>query len=220
MESGRGREAVSVATLERRLSGVCWRYRQMGEALDVSDPHIATVLAGIRRAHGRPPAQKEAIFADDLLAMLATLENDLRGLRDKAILAIGFAGGLRRSEIVGLDCGPDQSEDGTGWIDIFAAGVDGSSAGKKPVAKAPEAAKDDPEETGASMEGDSEVSTATNEGGPIADDQWQDRLARGRDRPRLLSSHLPRRHARDLDAARPHQSWPAVPPRRQEKRGR
>ena len=32
---------------------------------------------------------------------------------------IGFAGGLRRSEIVGLDCGPDQSEDGTGWIEIF-----------------------------------------------------------------------------------------------------
>jgi integrase len=128
MQSGRGREAVSVATLERRLSGVCWRYRQLGEALDVSDPHIATVLAGIRRAHGRPPVQKEAIFADDLLAMLATLENDLRGLRDKAILAIGFAGGLRRSEIVGLDCGPDQSEDGTGWIEIFAAGVDVSSA--------------------------------------------------------------------------------------------
>ena len=65
------------------------------------------MLAGIRRRHGRPPVQKEAIFADDLLAMLATLDNDLRGLRDKAILAIGFAGGLRRSEIVGLDCGPN-----------------------------------------------------------------------------------------------------------------
>ena len=103
----------------------------MGEALDVSDPHIATVLAGIRRAHGRPPVQKEAIFADDLLAMLATLENDLRGLRDKAILAIGFAGGLRRSEIVGLDCGPDQTEDGTGWIEIFAGGgVDAFGAGQ------------------------------------------------------------------------------------------
>jgi len=119
MEGERGREPVSVATLERRLSGVCWRYRQLGAPLDVGDPHIATVLAGIRRAHGRPPAQKEAIFADDLLAMLATLENDLRGLRDRAILAIGFAGGLRRSEIVGLDCGPDQSDDGTGWIEIF-----------------------------------------------------------------------------------------------------
>jgi integrase len=123
-----GREPVSVATLERRLAGICWHYRQRGAPLDTSDRHISTVLAGIRRAHGRPPAQKEAIFADELLAMLATLDMDLRGLRDRAILAIGFAGGLRRSEIVGLDCGPDQSEDGTGWIEIFPSGADLSSA--------------------------------------------------------------------------------------------
>ncbi|WP_330085198.1 tyrosine-type recombinase/integrase [Methylocystis iwaonis] len=121
MEDGRGRNPLSVSSLERRLSGICWHYRQLGAPLDTSDRHIATVLAGIRRAHGRPPIQKEAIFAEDLLAMLATLGNDLRGLRDKAILAIGFAGGLRRSEIVGLDCGPDQTEDGTGWIEIFPA---------------------------------------------------------------------------------------------------
>jgi len=166
MESERGREAVCVATLERRLSGICWRYRQLGQALDVSDPHIATVLAGIRRAHGRPPVQKEAIFADDLLAMLATLENDLRGLRDKAILAIGFAGGLRRSEIVGLDCGPDQTEDGTGWIEIFAGGgVDAFGAGKNPVAKPFEAAIEAPQEAGAAIADGLEGSRATNEGG-------------------------------------------------------
>jgi integrase len=35
----------------------------------------------------------------------------------------GFAGGLRRSEIVGLDCGPDQTEDGAGWIEIFPEGA-------------------------------------------------------------------------------------------------
>jgi integrase len=125
-----GRAPVSVATLERRLAGICWHYRQRGEPLDTSDRHISTVLAGIRRAHGRPPVQKEAIFADELIAMLATLDMDLRGLRDRAILAIGFAGGLRRSEIVGLDCGPDQSEDGTGWIEIFPAGEDISSASR------------------------------------------------------------------------------------------
>jgi integrase len=130
MEGVRGREPVSVATLERRLAGICWHYRQRGAPLDTSDRHISTVLAGIRRAHGRPPAQKEAIFADELLAMLAALDMDLRGLRDRAILAIGFAGGLRRSEIVGLDCGPDQSEDGTGWIEIFSAGADLSSASR------------------------------------------------------------------------------------------
>jgi integrase len=118
----RGAE-LSVATLERRLSGIAWRYRQLGEPLEIRDRHIATVLAGIRRRHGRPPAQKAAIFADELLAMLATLEMDLRGLRDRAILAIGFAGGLRRSEIVGLDCGPDQSEDGSGWVELFPEGA-------------------------------------------------------------------------------------------------
>ena len=122
--SPRNAEAgVSVATLERRLSGICWRYRQLGQPLDVRDRHIATVLAGIRRKHARPPTQKAAIFADELLAMLATLDMDLRGLRDRAILALGFAGALRRSEIVGLDCGPGQSEDGGGWVEIMEGGA-------------------------------------------------------------------------------------------------
>ena len=119
----RGGAELSVGTLERRLSGIAWRYRQLGQPLDIRDRHIATVLAGIRRRHARPPLQKAAIFADELLAMLATLDMDLRGLRDRAILAIGFAGGLRRSEIVGLDCGPDQSEDGSGWIEIVPEGA-------------------------------------------------------------------------------------------------
>jgi integrase len=118
----RGAE-LSVATLERRLSGIAWRYRQLGQPLEIRDRHIATVLAGIRRRHGRPPSQKAAVFADELLAMLATLEMDLRGLRDRAILAIGFAGGLRRSEIVGLDCGPNQTEDGSGWVEVFPEGA-------------------------------------------------------------------------------------------------
>ncbi len=128
--TGRGTAPSSVGTLERRLSGIAWHYRQLGQPLDTQDRHIATVLAGIRRQHGKPPAQKEAIFADELFAMLATLDMDLRGLRDRAILAVGFAGGLRRSEIVGLDCGPDQSEDGTGWIEIFGPSVDVSCARK------------------------------------------------------------------------------------------
>jgi integrase len=118
----RGAE-LAVATLERRLSGIAWRYRQLGQPLEIRDRHIATVLAGIRRRHGRPPSQKAAVFADELLAMLATLDMDLRGLRDRAILAIGFAGGLRRSEIVGLDCGPNQTEDGSGWVEVFPEGA-------------------------------------------------------------------------------------------------
>jgi len=111
--------ALSVSSIERRLSGLAWGYAQRGERLDRKDRHIATVLAGIRRKHARPPAQKEAILPEDLRDMLATLPHDLRGLRDRAILLIGFAGGLRRSEIVSLDHGKDDTPDSGGWIAIM-----------------------------------------------------------------------------------------------------
>jgi site-specific recombinase XerD len=103
-------EASSVRTIERRLSAITWRFAQNGTPLDRADRHIATVLAGIRRKHGRPPAQKEAVLPADLIAMLDTCPlGDLRGLRDRAILLLGFAGGLRRSEIVGVDVDREQT---------------------------------------------------------------------------------------------------------------
>ncbi|RNF33281.1 tyrosine-type recombinase/integrase [Paracoccus methylarcula] len=118
-----GAPALSVTTIERRLSGLAWNYTQRGFALARSDRHIATVLAGIRRRHARPPVQKDPIGPDDIRAMLATLPHDLRGLRDRAILLLGYAGGLRRSEITGLDVHKDDTPDSGGWIELFADGV-------------------------------------------------------------------------------------------------
>jgi integrase len=114
---------LSVSTIERRLSGLAWNYAQRGFALDRKNRHIATVLAGIKRKHARPPVQKEAILAEDILAMVATLPFDLRGLRDRAILLLGYAGGLRRSEIVGLDVHKDDTPDSGGWIEIMEKGA-------------------------------------------------------------------------------------------------
>ncbi|MDZ4311195.1 MAG: tyrosine-type recombinase/integrase [Cypionkella sp.] len=114
---------LSVASIERRLSGLGWGYAQRGQQLDRKDRHIASVLAGIRRKHARPPVQKEAILPEDIRDMLATLPHDLRGLRDRAILLIGFAGGLRRSEIVSLDHGRDDTPDSGGWVEILDNGA-------------------------------------------------------------------------------------------------
>src|SRR6202451_1097521 len=114
----------SVRTIERRLSALRWNFAQRGEQFDRADRHVATVLAGVRRTQGRPPEQKEAILPEDLKAMIATLDlRNLRGLRDRAILLLGFAGGLRRSEIVGLDCAARQTRDGTGWTEILDKGI-------------------------------------------------------------------------------------------------
>ncbi|WP_272010670.1 tyrosine-type recombinase/integrase [Roseovarius sp. ZX-A-9] len=114
---------LAVSTIERRLSGLAWNYAQRGFTLDRKDRHIATVLAGIKRKHARPPVQKEAILAEDILAMVATLPYDLRGLRDRAILLLGYAGGLRRSEIVSLDVQKDDTPDSGGWIEILEKGA-------------------------------------------------------------------------------------------------
>ncbi len=122
--AGRGVKANSVSTIERRLSAIGWNYAQRGTPLDRKDRAIATVMAGIRNTHASPPRQKEAILPEDLISMLETLDRGtLRGLRDRAMLLIGFAGGLRRSEIVGLDLGREQTEDGRGWIQIFDKGL-------------------------------------------------------------------------------------------------
>lgn len=119
-----GRKPNSVSTIERRLSSLAWNYAQRGQTLDRRDRHITTVLAGIRNRHAAPPRQKEAILPEDLIAMLETLDRGtLRGLRDRAMLLIGFAGALRRSEIVGLDVGRDQTEDGRGWVEFYDRGL-------------------------------------------------------------------------------------------------
>jgi integrase len=118
-----GKKPSTVRTIERRLSAIAWNCAQRGQPLDRADRHIAEVMSGIRRRHARPPDQKEAVLAEDLMRMVATLDHGLRGLRDRAILLIGFAGGLRRSEITGLDCGPDHTEDGAGWIEFLDQGV-------------------------------------------------------------------------------------------------
>lgn len=120
----RGMKPNSVSTIERRLSAISWNCTQRGMALDRKNRAIATVLAGIRNSHARPPLQKEAVLADDIIAMLETLDRGtLRGMRDRAMLLVGFAGGLRRSEIVGLDLKADQTEDSRGWIEILDKGM-------------------------------------------------------------------------------------------------
>lgn len=121
--SGDGVPKAAASSIERRLAAITTTYRSAGTPLPRQDRHIIDVMAGIRRTHGRPPRKKEALFAEDILAMVATLPNTLRGIRDRAILLVGFAGALRRSEVTGLDCGQEQTQDSGGWIEFLDQGL-------------------------------------------------------------------------------------------------
>ena len=121
---GAGGKARTVATIERRLSALAWHFAQRALLFDRKNRHVATVLAGVRRTHGQPPVQKEALLPEHVLAMLDLLPpSSLRNLRDRAILLLGFAGGLRRSEIAGLVMSPEDLLEGSGWPEFFEEGV-------------------------------------------------------------------------------------------------
>jgi site-specific recombinase XerD len=95
------------STIGRRLAAIGYMHAQAGY-----DPPqqqqgavaIRNAVAGIRRTHGIRKVQKRAADGDMLRDMLRACEGDsVRAVRDRALLAIGMAAALRRSELVALD---------------------------------------------------------------------------------------------------------------------
>jgi integrase len=95
-------DRYTVATIDRRLSSIGYYHKQARHALPTKDPEVERTMRGIRRAKGIAPNGKAPILTPLLRQMVAALPDDLPGLRDKALLLIGFAGAFRRSELVGL----------------------------------------------------------------------------------------------------------------------
>ena len=93
---------VKANTVERRLTAISQAHQFAGCANPVEDKLVRTVMAGIRRVKGTAQQGKEPLSPDVLRKMFAGTPDDLRTTRDRALLLVGFAGALRRSELVGL----------------------------------------------------------------------------------------------------------------------
>ncbi len=96
-------EHLAVSTLRLRLSALVSRARATRQRLDRTHPVLQAVMAGIARTKGAPPRRVRPLLAPDLAAFCQDDPRDARACRDQAILLLGFAGALRRSELVGLD---------------------------------------------------------------------------------------------------------------------
>lgn len=115
-EDERATAGLKVSTLERRLSAINQAHRQTGHEAPASrrDEPLHSVWAGITRTKGVAPEKVAPALPDDLRHMVEALPREgtpsgddgeltFRSKRDRALLLVGFAGALRRSELVAIE---------------------------------------------------------------------------------------------------------------------
>jgi integrase len=100
-EAGR----VKVGTIASSLSAIGYFHLMAGIPQDAQPhrhPSVQAIWAGIRRVHGAPPKRVAPLLIGELRQVADVLGDRLIDIRDRALLAIGFAGALRRSELCAL----------------------------------------------------------------------------------------------------------------------
>ena len=95
------------STLKRRLASISIIHKMKGHYIDTKHPIIMKNLMGIKRIKGSNQKGKKPLLINDLKKLIKviheTKEKDLKKIRDKALVLIGFSGGFRRSELVNIE---------------------------------------------------------------------------------------------------------------------
>lgn len=97
-------------TLRLRAAAIRFLHRAAGLPSPTDTAEVSETMAGIRRAAPNPRKKRAATLAV-LRELLAPIPDDLRGRRDRALLLVGFAGALRRSELAAVQFGDLQRTD-------------------------------------------------------------------------------------------------------------
>ena len=95
---------LKAATITRRLTSINTAHKAAKEDSPATMNHllVADTLHGIRRTLGVAQTRKKPLTRERIVKLLNALEGPIAGARDKALLLIGFAGSLRRSELAGI----------------------------------------------------------------------------------------------------------------------
>jgi site-specific recombinase XerD len=95
------------STLKRRLASISIIHKTKGHYIDTKHPIIVENLMGIKRTNGSNQKGKKPLLINDLKLLIQAIdgsqEKNIRKIRDKALVLIGFSGGFRRSELVDIE---------------------------------------------------------------------------------------------------------------------
>ena len=96
-----------ISTLRRRLVSISMFHKLKGHYLDTKHPIIVENLMGIRRTKGSIQKGKKPILINHLKLIINAINEhkieDIKKLRDKTIILLGFGGGFRRTELISID---------------------------------------------------------------------------------------------------------------------
>ena len=98
---------IKMSTLKRRLVSIGVIHKLKGHYLDTKHPSIIENVMGIKRRKGSIQKGKKPLLINNLKQIINVIDkdqnNEIKKLRDRTIILIGFSGGFRRNEIVSLD---------------------------------------------------------------------------------------------------------------------
>ena len=95
-------DSHKVGTIECYLSVIVEACKLHGDPSPREHPVIKEFMKGLRNKYGAPQREADPILLETLKAMLSALPDNVIGIRDHALLVVGFASACRRSEIVGF----------------------------------------------------------------------------------------------------------------------
>jgi site-specific recombinase XerD len=94
---------LKISTIRRRSAAIAYFHRLRGFETPTSSELVKAVLAGISREKRVAPERKAPATVEVIKRLVRGLDDSLIGTRDRALLLLGFACALRRSELVGLN---------------------------------------------------------------------------------------------------------------------
>lgn len=97
-----GREHKATTT-QRAAMAIGKAHRLAGLANPIEHEHVRRTIAGLRRTKGTAPRQAAPLCTDEIARLVASCTTDSRGIRDRALLLVGYVGAFRRSELVALN---------------------------------------------------------------------------------------------------------------------